>query len=228
MQPSILIAEGDMPTRKMIALALEATDARITECDTHSEALHLATTVKPDIILLDTELSPDEPYATLNALRKQVATPVIALSHRHTEQDVITFLESGADDFIAKPFSIFVLLARVGVQLRKLGTFPAIDETLLFNGELQMHLKTHEVYSRGKTVELTPLEYDLLRFLLLHKGQILSHKKITQAVWGETSISTVHYLRVFVGTLRKKIEANPATPVYIHTQSGVGYKMSLL
>ena len=159
-------------------------------------------------------------------LREWTKVPVIILSARAKDSDIIEALNKGASDYVIKPFSADVLLARVNAALRS----AAIHETgepELVNGPLRIDLVRHEVFLHDELLAFTPKEYNLLRYFMIHRGKMLSHRDILKAVWGDAHADDTQYLRVFVGQIREKIEKDPSIPVRIVTEAGIGYRMEI-
>jgi two-component system KDP operon response regulator KdpE len=224
---TILVVEDEPQIRKMLTLVLDDENFKIIECETGKSAVRLSASAKPDLILLDLGLPDMDGREVITALREWCQAPIIILSGRSSDKDVIEFLNHGADDYVIKPFNFDVLRARINAALRK----SAIQETgepELSNGPLRMDLVRHQVFLRDELIALTPKEYSLLRFFMAHCGKMLSHRDILREVWGTAHSDDTQYLRVFVGQLREKIEQNPALPTIITTELGIGYRMEII
>jgi two-component system KDP operon response regulator KdpE len=224
---TILIVEDEPQIRKMLALVLEEEHFEIIECETGKSAVRLNVSAKPDLILLDLGLPDMDGRDVVTALREWCQAPIIILSARGSDKDVIELLDHGADDYVIKPFNCDVLRARINAALRK-SAINVTGEPELKNGPLRMDLVRHQVFLGDELITLTPKEYNLLRYFIIHCGKMLSHKDILREVWGAAHTEDTQYLRVFVGQLRGKLETNPALPAIITTELGIGYRMEFL
>lgn len=221
---TILVIEDEPPIRKLLSIALEAAGHKVVECDNGKEGIRLATSVRPDLILLDLGLPDIDGKEVIKNIREWSQTPIIVCSVRNEDEDIINALEVGADDYITKPFNPDVLLARIHANLRKAAT-QEVGEPELINGRIHMDLVRHEVFIDGEKCVFTPREYDLLRYFIVNRGKILTHKQILKDIWGAAHVDNMQYLRVYVSHLRDKIELDPANPTYIITEPGIGYRM---
>jgi len=186
----------------------------------------LCVSVKPELILLELSLSDMQGIDVIKALREWSTVPIIIISTFTDNEHVISSLNAGANDYVFKPFNADVLLARINSALRS----AAIHETSepeLVNGPLRMDLVRHEVFLDHEILAFTPKEYNLLRYFMIHRGKMLSHREILKAVWGDAHTEDTQYLRVFIGQIREKIEKNPSVPIHIVTESGIGYRMDI-
>jgi two-component system KDP operon response regulator KdpE len=224
---TILIIEDEPQIRKMLTLVLEDENFKIIECETGKSAVRLGASAKPDLILLDLGLPDMDGRDVITALREWCQAPIIILSGRSSDKDVIELLNHGADDYVIKPFNFEVLRARINASLRK-SSIKESGEPELSNGPLRMDLVRHQVFLRDVLIALTPKEYNLLRYFMIHCGKMLSHRDILREVWGTAHSDDTQYLRVFVGQLREKIEQNPALPTIITTELGIGYRMEVI
>lgn len=224
--PLVLVVEDELPLRRFLRTALTAQDLRVVEAETAREALVAATTHNPEVILLDLGLPDGDGLDVLRRLREWSRVPVIVVSARGKEDDKVAALDAGADDYLTKPFGVGELLARIRVALRHtaLGAGEALDMVLEV-GALRIDQARREVTVEGRVVRLTPLEYRLLVLLARNAGKVLTHRQILKEVWGPGSVDEVHYLRVFMAQLRRKIEVDPNRPALLLTESGVGYRM---
>lgn len=213
-------------TQKMIAIVLDGADFTLINCPTGKQAVRLAVSTKPDIVLLDLDLPDTQGIDVITALREWSAVPIIILSARANDTDVVEALNIGANDYVIKPFSIDVLLARINAALRT-SAVKETGESMLVNGLLRMDLARHEVFLNNKLLSFTPKEYSLLRFFMIHRGKMLSHREILKEVWGNAHGEDTQYLRVFVGQIRKKIDKKPSDPSLIVTEAGIGYRMEI-
>lgn len=221
---TILVIEDESPIRKIFGIALEAANYKVIECDSGKEGVRLAASVRPDIIILDLGLPDIDGKEVIESIRGWSQTPIIVCSVRNDDEEIIKALEIGADDYVIKPFNPDVLLARIHANLRKAAT-NEVGEPELVNGYIRMDLVRHEVLLKGEKSIFTPREYDLLRYFIVNRGKILTHKQILKDVWGAAHVDNMQYLRVYVSQLRDKIEENASSPQYIVTEPGIGYRM---
>ena len=221
---TILIVDDDPQIRKMLNAVLADEDYKIIECETGKSAARLSASAKPDLILLDLNLPDMDGKDVVKALREWCQAPIIVLSSRSADEDMIELLKLGADDYVVKPFNFDLLLARIGAHLRKSAVREA-GEPELKNGPLKMDLVRHEVFLRDAKVNFTPKEYALLKYFMVNRGKMLTHKDILREVWGQAHAEDTQYLRTFIGQIREKIEADPAKPALILTEPGIGYRM---
>lgn len=224
---TVLVVDKEPQTYKLLNVVLDDQDFDVVECLTGKQAISLCASTKPDIILIDLEMPDIKGEDIIRAIREWTQTPIIILSANKTNDDVINGLNMGADDYVIKPFNTDVLRARINASLRK----SAVQETgepELSNGPLRMDLVKHQVYLDKKLISFTPKEYNLLRFFMVHCGKMLSHREILNQVWGAAHSDDTQYLRVFIGQIREKIEKDPAVPVIITTELGIGYRMEFL
>jgi two-component system KDP operon response regulator KdpE len=220
----ILIIEDEPPIRRFLRASLANEGYRVTEAVSGSEGLRLAASQPPDLVILDLGLPDLDGQDVLQQLREWYSSPVIILSARDQEVQKIKALDHGADDYVTKPFSIGELLARMRTAMRHAHrTGP--EETSITIGDLRIDLAARLVYRKEEEVHLTPLEYKLLATMCKHAGKVLTHRFLLREVWGPQDSQENHYLRVFVASLRGKLEADPARPQYILTEQGVGYRL---
>jgi two-component system KDP operon response regulator KdpE len=189
--------------------------------------MRLAASVKPELILLDLGLPDMDGKEIIQKVREWAQTPIIVCSVRSEDDEIVKALELGADDYITKPFNPDVLLARVQANLRKAITLEA-GEPELTNGIIRMDLVRHEVFVNNEKTLFTPKEYELLRYFMMHRGKMLTHKQILKDVWGPAHGEDMQYLRVYVSQVREKIEQDVSDPSYIVTEPGIGYRMEIL
>ena len=223
----ILVVDDEAQIRKMLNIFLDASDFRIEESESGRQAIRMAASVKPDLILLDLGLPDIDGKEVIAQLREWSQIPVIVLSVRSMDDEVVQALNAGADDYITKPFSADILIARIRANLRK-ATVREAGEPELINGVLRIDLVRHEVQKDGERVALTPKEYELLRYFMINRGRMLTHRQILMEVWGPAHGENTQYLRVYVGQLRDKLERDPGNPEMIVTETGVGYRMEVL
>jgi two-component system KDP operon response regulator KdpE len=222
----ILMVDDEPQIRRVVRTALVSNGYEALEARTGEEALDLIRTENPDLILLDMNMPGIGGMATCRQLRSMSDAAIIVLSVRNSERDKIEALDSGADDYITKPFSLNELLARIRANLRRL---PAQVEAPVFTipDELSVDFSRRQVTAHGQEVRLTPKEFDLLQYLLSNADKPVTHRKLLQTIWGPDYGGEVEYLRVFVSQLRKKIERDPAHPRFILTEPWVGYRFAL-
>jgi two-component system KDP operon response regulator KdpE len=221
---TLLVVDSEAETPKILRAVLPKEEFTVEECPSGKNAISLCLTLKPSIILLDLDLPNVNGCEVLKELREWSHVPLIILTARNADAEVIKALNMGADDYVIKPFNPGILQARINANLRK-GAIQETGEPELINGPLRMDLVRHEVFLEGKIVPFTPKEYNLLRYFMKHCGKMLTHKEILNQVWGSAHVDDSQYLRVFIGQIREKIEINPSIPVMITTEPGVGYRM---
>ena len=226
-KPLILIAEDDPPIRNLISVALETHDYRFLSASSGGTAIMEASSHNPDIMLLDLGLPDLDGVEVIRKIRSWSNLPIIVISARSDDSDKIEALDAGADDYLTKPFSVDELLARLRVTIRRLNqTQNDSQETSVFiNGPLRIDYAAGCVFLSEKELHLTPIEYKLLCVLARNCGKVLTHKFITQQVWGTAWENNVASLRVFMATLRKKLEASQDGQAFIQTHVGIGYRM---
>ena len=224
---TILIVEDDSAVKSLIATALKVQGYRLLEASTGGAALLEATTKNPDVIILDLGLPDADGIDLIRQVRTWSHTPIIVVSARTEDADKVAALDAGADDYLIKPFSVEELLARLRVATRRLAADAGADRDgpVYENGDLRIDYAARTVTLAGEEVHLTPIEYKLLALLARNTGKVLTHNAILQEVWGNALASDLPSLRVFMATLRKKIERDPAHPAYLQTHVGIGYRM---
>jgi two-component system, OmpR family, KDP operon response regulator KdpE len=223
----ILIVDDEAQIRRMLNIFLTAEDFHVEESETGKQAVRMSASIKPDIILLDLGLPDMDGKDVIAAIRTWSQMPIMVLSVRSIDEEVVAALDVGADDFVIKPFNASVLVARIKANLRKAVVRDG-GEPELTNGEVRMDLIRHEVFFKGEKIALTPKEYQLLRYFMINRGRMLTHKQILNEVWGPAHGGNTQYLRVYVGQIREKLEADPSNPQLIVTESGVGYRMEVV
>ena len=226
-KPTLLVIEDDAAVRNLIVTALDAHGYRHIAAATGRAAIASAATNSPDVILLDLGLPDMDGIEVVRSVRSWTQTPIIVVSARTEDSDKIAALDAGADDYLTKPFSVGELLARVRGTLRRLSYLRqgVEDEATFTNGELTIDYSAGIATLGGRELHLTPIEYRLLCLLSKNVDKVLTHSYILREVWGDGQAGDIASLRVFMGTLRKKIEPDPAHPKYIQTHVGVGYRM---
>ncbi|MBL8475636.1 MAG: two-component system response regulator KdpE [Methyloversatilis sp.] len=219
----ILIVEDDPGIRRFVRQALEEEGHQVFDTDRLQRGLIEAGTRKPDLVVLDLGLPDGDGIDLIRDLRGWSRMPVIVLSARVGDTDKIEALDAGADDYLVKPFSVGELMARVRVALRRMARSAEAAAPLRF-GDYQLDLARRLVTRCGEPVHLTPVEYRLLAQLAAHEGQVLTHRQLLREVWGPNSVEHGHYLRIYMGHLRRKLETDPARPQHLLTETGVGYR----
>ena len=228
-KPLILVIEDDKAVRTLITTTLKAHDYRFIEAVNGETAILAATSHNPDIILLDLGLPDMDGVEIISRVRMWSNVPIIVISARSEDSDKIGALDAGADDYLTKPFSVDELLARLRVTQRRLAIMNADAASSEFvNGSLRIDYAAGCAYLGGEELHLTPMEYKILCLLAQNVGKVLTHTFITQKIWGSAWENNVASLRVFMATLRKKLEGAPDSPQYIQTHVGVGYRMMKL
>lgn len=226
-KPLILVVENDTAVCNLITTTLETHDYRFHTAGTGEAAILEAVSHNPDIVLLDLGLPDMDGIDIITKIRTWSNMPIIVVSARSEDTDKIDALDAGADDYLTKPFSVDELLARLRVTIRRLNNSQTIsvNESVYENGDLTINYAQGCVYENGHEIHLTPIEYKLLCVLAKNTDKVLTHNYIMQEVWGSVQGTETPSLRVFMATLRKKIEPDTSNPKYIQTHVGVGYRM---
>ena len=219
---TILIIDDEVQIRRLLEITLGANGYKISEASTGREGLALATSVQPVLIILDLGLPDADGIDILKKLRQWYSRPVIILSVRSAEDDIIKALDYGANDYLTKPFRTGELLARIRVAIRQSQGIP--DNPILEFGSLFIDLANHTARRNNELLKLTSTEYNLLALLAKNEGRVLTHQYILKEVWGIGYVEQTQYLRVFIAQLRKKIEDDPSKPKLLNTESGIGYR----
>jgi two-component system KDP operon response regulator KdpE len=225
LRPLILIVDDEPQIQRFLRPALTAAGYDVEQAATGAEALRLAEARAPSLVILDLGLPDADGKNVITRLRQRLEMPIIVLSAREREAEKVAALDLGADDYVAKPFGIGELLARIRVCLRAGKTDTPWPERLDV-GALTIDLRSRQVTLADAPIKLTPKEFDLLTLLAMHPGRVMTHRQILEKIWGPAHVEDTPYLRVFIGQLRAKIEANPASPRMILTEPGVGYRIS--
>jgi two-component system KDP operon response regulator KdpE len=219
---TVLIVEDEKEIRRFVRLALENEDLKVFDADTLQRGLIEAATRKPDLVILDLGLPDGDGTDFIRDLRQWSAIPVIVLSARSDEQDKIAALDAGADDYLTKPFGVGELLARVRVALRRHGGQQ--PEARIQFADVSVDFAARRVQRGGSEIHLTPIEFRLLSILLNNAGKVLTQRQLLSQVWGPNAVEHSHYLRIYMGHLRQKLEANPTQPAHLLTETGIGYR----
>ncbi len=219
----ILVVDDEQAIRRFLQTALDSSEFILHEAENGHAALAATVALRPDLILLDLGLPDLDGVEVISCLREWSQVPIIVLSVRDREKDKVTALNTGADDYLTKPFSVAELLARIQVVLRR--TMRQTDEPLFCHEELTVDLTCRRVLVKGAEISLTPTEYELLRLMISHSGKVLTHSQILKHIWGLTYLEQPHVLRVNISNLRRKIEVEPSRPRHIITEPGVGYRL---
>ncbi|MES2972233.1 MAG: response regulator [Pseudomonadota bacterium] len=223
----VLVVEDDREIRALMQSSLSVEGFEVQTAVSLSEAAALLRHQPPDVIVLDLGLPDGDGAALVREVRRHHATPVIVVSARHQEEQKIRLLDAGADDYLTKPFSVGELLARIRVALRHRGTSLAAAVTLHELDGLRIDLQTRAVQRDGAAVHLTPTEYALLARLVRSAGRVVTHRQLLADVWGAEFTDHTHYLRLYMGQLRAKLERDPAEPRHLLTETGVGYRLAV-
>ena len=226
-KPKILVVEDDKAIRNLITTTLETQGYQYHTAGTGSASILEAVSNRPDLMILDLGLPDMDGVEIIKKVRGWSNLPIIVVSARSEDKDKIDALDAGADEYLTKPFSVDELLARLRVSLRRIRyeEGPAAEESVFENGGMKIDYAAGCVFMDGKEIHLTPIEYKLLCLLAKHVGKVLTHNFILKEVWGSALPNDTPSLRVFMATLRKKIEPVPSQPKYIQTHIGVGYRM---
>jgi len=221
--PIALVIDDEPQIRRLLRVTLEANGYRVFDAATGHDGVAQAAQRRPDVVLLDLGLPDLEGVEVLRRLREWSKVPVIILSVRDREDDKVSALDAGADDYVTKPFNSAELLARLRAALRH--TQPQGADAIFRTGTLEVDLSTRLIRRDGQEVKLTPIEYSLLRLLITHAGKVLTHRQLLTEVWGPKAGEQTHYLRVHIAHLRDKIEKAPGAPELIRTEPGIGYRL---
>jgi two-component system KDP operon response regulator KdpE len=218
----ILIIDDEQPIRKLLEITLESNDYKVWQAETGKEGIILAANHPPELILLDIGMPDKSGHEILKELRTWYNKSIIILSVQNNEEDIVAALDHGATDYLTKPFRTAELLARIRAAIRRNQT--ANTDSKIICGDLEIDIAARVVMKNNELLKLTATEFNLLVLFAKNEGRVLTHQYILKEIWGLGSQTETQYLRVFVGTLRKKIETNPNQPQHIYTESGVGYR----
>ncbi|MES2583144.1 MAG: response regulator [Pseudomonadota bacterium] len=223
----VLVVEDDREIRALIQSSLSVEGFEVHTAVTLHEAKALLLHAPPDLIVLDLGLPDGDGVELVQQVRRHSTTPILIVSARHQEAQKIALLDAGADDYLTKPFSVAELLARMRVALRHRGTALAAAITLHVLEDLRVDLTLHQVQKTGEPLHLTPTEFKLLARLVRSAGRVVTHRQLLADVWGPEFTEHTHYLRLYMGQLRAKIERDPAEPRHLLTETGVGYRLAV-
>jgi two-component system KDP operon response regulator KdpE len=221
---SILVIDDESQIRKLLEITLEANGYKLLFAVNAKEGITMAASHQPDLILLDLGLPDEDGQVVLKQLRDWYQNPIIILSVKSTEEEIVKALDSGANDYLTKPFRTQELLARIRTALR--GNFNQSQEPIIAFGDITVDFVSRIIKVKDEILKLTATEYNLFTLLLKNDGRVLTHQYILKEIWGNAYAEQTQYLRVFVAQLRKKIEDDPNRPKYILTESGVGYRFN--
>jgi len=223
---NVLIIEDELAISRFLRTALEADGLRVYEAGTLQRGLLEAATRKPDLVILDLGLPDGDGLDFIRDVRQWSQMPIIVLSARVEEDDKIAALDAGADDYLSKPFGIGELQARLRVALRRHGSTASPDPVYRFS-DIIVDLAARRIVRGEEEIHLTPIEFRLLAILLNNHGKVLTQRQLLNQVWGPNAVEHSHYLRIYMGHLRQKLEADPARPRHLLTETGVGYRFLL-
>jgi two-component system, OmpR family, KDP operon response regulator KdpE len=223
--PLVLIIEDETQMRRFLRTSLSSHGYRVIEAENAEEALRQATAYNPDLVLLDLGLPDEDGLVVARRLREWSAIPIIVISARGREEDKIDALDGGADDYLTKPFSTGELFARLRVAQRHAERVGSEPDAVIIVGDLRLDLARRQVFTCGKEVHLTPIEYKLFSVLMRHAGRVLTHRQLLKDVWGPSYVEQFQYVRVYRGQLRHKLEVDATRPRYLATEQNVGYRL---
>ena len=225
---TLIVIEDEAQIRRFLRTTLTSENYQVIEAETGKQGLSEAATRKPDLIILDLGLPDMDGVEVVKGIRSWSVVPIIILSARSQEGDKISALDAGADDYLVKPFGVGELLARIRVALRHVSNVQNGEEEGIFTvDELKVDSIRRKITVSGLDVHLTPIEYRLLTVLVKHAGKVLTHRFLLKEVWGPNYVERAHYLRIYMGILRHKLEKDPARPRFLLTEVGVGYRLAV-
>ncbi len=224
---TIIVIEDEAQIRRFLRTTLTTEGYQVVEAETGKLGLIEATTRKPDLVILDLGLPDMNGVEVVRELRTWSSVPIVILSARAQESDKIIALDAGADDYLVKPFGVGELMARIRVALRHGPSSENKDEGCFSVGELNVDMIHRKVTVSDMEIHLTPIEYRLLTVMVKHAGKVLTHRLLLKEVWGPNYVERAHYLRIYMGNLRHKLEKDPARPRFLLTEVGVGYRLAV-
>jgi len=222
----VLVVDDEPQMRRALRLSLHAHGHEVIEAESGEEALRKLDSEPFDFVLLDLNIPGLGGMATCRAIRAHSEVPIIVVSIRNSEHDKVAALNAGADDYVTKPFGVPELLARVEAVARR-RSVERKEPTMLLLDDVRIDFETRQITARGAKTHLTPKEFEVLQFLACHAGQVISHRRLLQAIWGPEYGNETEYVRVIVNQLRKKIESDPHNPKYLLTEHWFGYRLAL-
>ena len=222
----IHIIEDDLSVKKLLEITFKEYEFDYISSESKKNALMMFLSHNPDLLIVDLGLSDGDGKDLIKQIREISKLPIIVLTARHDEKEIVAALDAGADDYITKPFSVNELLARIRATLRRTLSVEVDSSNRFICGEIELDITSRDIFLKDEKLKLTPIEYELLKYFILHQNKTLTHKQILQEVWGTGYQNEMQYLRTYVNTLRKKIEENSTRPKYIKTESGIGYRFS--
>jgi len=222
---TIVLIEDEKQICRFVRVSLEAEGMAVFDAETGQQGLRQVATRRPDLVIVDLGLPDTDGLDVIREIRGWTDLPVIVLSARSHESDKVAALDVGADDFLTKPFGVPELLARIRAHLRRRNRGGPSDSAQTRFGTITVDLSARQVTRDGQAVHLTPIEFRLLATLIRHAGRVLTHRQLMGDVWGPSHADNTHYLRIYMGHLRHKLERDPAQPEYIVTETGVGYRL---
>lgn len=222
---TVVVIEDDPLIRRFVHASLSGEGITVYEADGGRRGLIEVATRRPDLAVVDLGLPDIDGVEVIRQIRGWSGMPLLVLSARSHENEKVQALDAGADDYLTKPFGVSEFLARIRAQLRRRRLAPGIERAAVRFGEVEVDLGERRVTRAGEAVHLTALEYRLLGALIGQAGRVVTHRQLLQEVWGPTHIESHHYLRIYMGHLRRKLERNPACPNHIVTETGVGYRL---
>ncbi|HKD74704.1 MAG TPA: response regulator transcription factor [Ktedonobacterales bacterium] len=223
----VLVIDDEYEIGQVLQLGLARAHFTVHWAATGQEGMDLVTRWHPDLILLDLTLPDIDGLTLCRQIRAWTTVPIVILSVRSATHDIVTALESGADDYVTKPFHMDELIARMRVALRHASQEPSDRGERIEIGDLVMDLASRQVTIRGQAVHLSPTEYDVLAMLARYAGRVVTHQALLSAVWGPQFVDAVHYLRICMAALRRKLEVNPSQPRLLLTEPGIGYRFNI-
>ena len=223
--PKVLVVDDEPQIRRFLRASLQSHDYEVVEAENGKEAVRVCTVQKPDLLILDLGLPDMDGLDVIKLVREWSKIPIIVLSIRSDDVDKIEALDRGANDYVTKPFSMGELLARMRAALRQGRGEDTEGSAVVTAGDIAIDLAKRLITLGGTPVKLSRKEYDLLKILASHAGKVITHQQLLQEVWGPAYVEETQYLRVYIGQLRQKLERDPATPRWLITEPGVGYRL---
>ncbi|QDK45399.1 DNA-binding response regulator [Bdellovibrio sp. ZAP7] len=219
----VLVIDDEAPIRKLLRVTLEGNSYHVIEAHSAQQGISMAASERPELILLDLGLPDKNGLEVLREVREWSQVPIVVLTVQDSDEDKIAALDGGADDYVTKPFSVPELLVRMRVALRH--SSGVTEKTEFKSGPLVVDIPGHVVKVLGQEIKLTATEFNIVKVLMKHKGKVVTHRMLLNEIWGPNSVEHTHYLRVYVGAVRKKLKLDEATPELISTEAGVGYRL---